>query len=1268
MPDLTTIMVLANVGLQLFNNWRSRNTNEEIRKKQQEFQEALQQRNHNLMMQLLREGHELQENIEWQMHEQRVENIAKDFDNIIQTVFASAALGQWPLRVLPMVMKNQSLGSYRLQHDENIALHVIFTPSNCPKFNASVFPQIEQGVEFFLNRYWHTLSAHPILFYSGAWKSNEAPTGNEIAQLKSQLPNLPVLMITPFFRPDQKLVFNIHLWGIGEAQDIVIQPSEQEFSYYNLYAPDITYGEKLATTTIEEFVPYIQSVIGYFADIYFWSVHRRPPILPCLYALHTQCPDKIKNRLAGMYSAYFDKLEAELTSHPQNIFPDVANTLLMYLAATTRILDPEKCHEQCGKLFLLACRSRGLTETEVTKAIIKSVNDNIFLPCDDLFLNKFTRLYSAPNISITPQTNKKNMKTLSPQEYSDKRDDLLLLIDQALNVKELKKDETQLFKVTKKRLQENQFNIVLIGEFQGGKSTTFNALCGGREISPRGAMNKTSAICITATNLSNPKDNEYAMVHWKSDAELLSLMDTFAGLVTPEDLGVTLKNNEKFSVFQHFSFTESQHIKALMNALDLQEKTYKYDIDKYQEYNEILRISKLILAFANDPNLVKIRQKSQYEITEVAKFAVFPDNWNQRWNNVQTVEDIKKQFKLEDVLFAFVGSVDCYIHSKNLAYLGCSITDCPGLFASSWDTSVALNAMAEANAVIYLLGGNKTMGEGDKRAIAKIVQHQTLSDKIFFALNQKENETITSNILSENQSILIDLGVQNYAIAKFNSLLFFMSEFGTAFLQNSLDEYSKEKFIMVAKRNSGNIETNTTIQTVWQKIINSQAGRLEKDELFNYTDINKTNICNVRKESYADVLLSSVNNSIISQKAESILITNGANKIKDSLDAIEERLKIAETDILKSVVQCEAECKAAEKAYDSFKKQVENLLNETFTDSLALQIASNGYEEIFQEDTIQKITNRMARQIPKVIGLKMSQDALFSQLVSTLGIQATWATDRAKESKKRLQELLQPIVTTSIQIELNTSIDLWKKAVFCGMHPDLKELLSPQLDKLSDQIMQKWNKSISKDIILSELNIKGVTLELTGVTTNLSGAVISNQMTYDNIGGAVFNSMLKNITSTIVQLVIGIIVTIILVILLEAPVSVVIIGLAYSLKYIPDWQRDRNLEKLNVLQKQIYDKLLPQLLAEFKNKDFKQNIISTLAVVPKQMSNNYKEYYNKQLKSQEKKLQNIIKNKIELKKKSLESQEKVTSNANEIRTKKIQPLLDKINSFIRSCY
>ena len=159
MPAITAtaVMVLTNVGLQFFNNWRGAKTNEELRKKQQEFQEAAQEQNHDRMMQLLREGHVLQEQMELQMHEDRIKNISQDFDELIKRVFLADALKEWPLRVLPMVMKNQSIGSFRAKSNENIALHVIFTPSNCPKFNAAVFPYIEQGLEAFCNQHWNTL-------------------------------------------------------------------------------------------------------------------------------------------------------------------------------------------------------------------------------------------------------------------------------------------------------------------------------------------------------------------------------------------------------------------------------------------------------------------------------------------------------------------------------------------------------------------------------------------------------------------------------------------------------------------------------------------------------------------------------------------------------------------------------------------------------------------------------------------------------------------------------------------------------------------------------------------------------------------------------------------------------------------------------------------------------------------------------------------------------------------------------------------------------
>ena len=210
-------MVLTNVGLQLFNNWRNTQTSDEMRRKQQEFQRAAQERNQERMMQLLREGQTMQEKWEAENHKNRVEDIEKDFKKLLERTFLQHALQSWPLRVLPMVMKNQSLGNLRKNNGENIALHVILTPSNSDNFNTTVFPKIELGLEAFFNRHWNTMSSHPVIFYGGAWKSNMAPEQTEIDSLKANLQHLPVLMITPYFTPDEgELVFNINMWGMGK--------------------------------------------------------------------------------------------------------------------------------------------------------------------------------------------------------------------------------------------------------------------------------------------------------------------------------------------------------------------------------------------------------------------------------------------------------------------------------------------------------------------------------------------------------------------------------------------------------------------------------------------------------------------------------------------------------------------------------------------------------------------------------------------------------------------------------------------------------------------------------------------------------------------------------------------------------------------------------------------------------------------------------------------------------------------------------------------
>ena len=87
------------------------------------------------------------------------------------------------------------------------------------------------------------------------------------------------------------------------------------------------------------------------------------------------------------------------------------------------------------------------------------------------------------------------------RQYDKKRDELVGFIDQALQLKcDLPERIKENLTAIRSKVYENQFRIVLISEFESGKSTTFNAICGGQEISPRGHMLRTSGTVVSAQN------------------------------------------------------------------------------------------------------------------------------------------------------------------------------------------------------------------------------------------------------------------------------------------------------------------------------------------------------------------------------------------------------------------------------------------------------------------------------------------------------------------------------------------------------------------------------------------------------------------------------------------------------------------------------------------------------------------------------------------------------------------------------------------------
>ena len=279
-------MILANVGLQIYNNWCGSRQNAALQQKREEFERAAKDRNKEHMWRLLREGQEIALQLENEKHADRLKELKDEVDHLLEKLTYETTISNWPLKVLPIVMKNQAFGNLLANQEENVAMHVIFTRSNYDKFNKLVFPIVEKQLEQYCDKHWSTMTDHPILFYSGAWKPVVNPTDVQVTAMREELKNLPTLLITPFFRPnDGELVFQLHMWGVGanstDKFDVPeIEPTDFQRSFNN--QDDYDNEEGLLEEIVEDLVPYLECMIGYMADTYFWSSAGLAPHLPLL--------------------------------------------------------------------------------------------------------------------------------------------------------------------------------------------------------------------------------------------------------------------------------------------------------------------------------------------------------------------------------------------------------------------------------------------------------------------------------------------------------------------------------------------------------------------------------------------------------------------------------------------------------------------------------------------------------------------------------------------------------------------------------------------------------------------------------------------------------------------------------------------------------------------------------------------------------------------------------------------------------------------------
>ena len=842
---------------------------------------------------------------------------------------------------------------------------------------------------------------------------------------------------------------------------------------------------------------------------------------------------------------------------------------------------------------------------------------------------------------------------LTPQQYEVRRNELIALLDEAVNLNVPEKYAAEL-KATARKCKEDQFEIALVGEFQGGKSTTFNALCDGRDISPRGLGGggiKTSAAVISAQNISDDltKDGlkEWAEVTFKTPGALaFGLYDCLRGalLENKEFKALVGKSDEEYveEMMTDVGFssivdlTDSRQRACIVKSLHrLWERWEQNKGAVSDDELDLLRIATLQLRYFDTLEYRELITRKVLPIVNFQKLVAFPKDWNVRWMQGESAA-----FSLAECAFVFIESVLVRLHSHNLERLGCRVTDCPGLFANAYDTEVAKRTISNADGVWYLLNGEKQIGEKDIKILRAIKSLQML-EKVNATCNLKgPHEQKIAEILPQTKAILKNIGV-DIEVFPYNARLAFLATQGDLLLNRSnlFSDYDRACMVVDAKEKNPNADP----KAMWTEMVIGAGYNTQIVDVKNVRVHDSESVALVRKESFLDDILGTVERSVVAKKSRSILIDKGSARAAKALVEYEGTLKAVEDAALAREDEWKRKVKAAKQQLDEFidraKKALERSALSSAKDSLADQMARELIQTAIDDTFLDDITASTI-VVLETVGKEFyathasMEAAIITQLSPIVGdlfkdslVRAvkSWTTPRNSRS---LSELLRR--TKAICDDLH---DLWQ-----DRHLDSGELFkgfkSPEIN--DDEILECCLQ-ITNDIFIGESAIAALA---------------------ESGRRGIFTLILKDILLPIVLGAIG------GVICLPLTIAVVVGKMIWDLSRTQEELESAELERLQGKVEELSPKIRPELEKAFNSSDFRNRVAEPMT--------------KKFLASQDEVIKKIndalgtlgedfketrCRGPEEQFKKSMAERQAIAARNKQLRTKSIQPLRERIESF-----
>lgn len=646
---------------------------------------------------------------------------------------------------------------------------------------------------------------------------------------------------------------------------------------------------------------------------------------------------------------------------------------------------------------------------------------------------------------------------LNPAQYTERRDTLASLLTETAAALQVVCDEANhiepgliqrhisALRAIRTKVFEDQFKLVLVARFQGGKSTTFNAVAmGGRVISPMGdGAIKCSASLISNRNCEDPAERGVTL-KWRTNAELALLCEEVltrgkVDLDSPEGRITARK------------------------AFEVEFENYQSNRNGYNSTKlELLPIIDLITRFVGDPDLTAMQARLALRPpseTEVADLVRFPKDFSMRW------PDQAAGFTLEDARFVFLQAANMASYAPKLKQLGLEVVDCPGLFASSYDTSIAEAMILTADAVWYLLDG-KSAGETDLKAIAKC--RDLAKEALFVSVNLKADinptrKHITTKIIPHIQGQLQQAGL-TVELQPYHALLALLGQTGESLLRGESDLGTSE--FMHQLVDDWSLEASPTDAAGdWAALAEHLLDRLKSgSQAFREAGgkLNAQTVGVVNSESGLSDILEKLEQFVVKTRAQTVLIDRGvAHAIEALENGVERPLSALEVNANRDEETARHKFDEAKMALSQFLERVEEQLK--FIDGeqgelLDRQLADELFERVILP-SVPMVAEHSAKEIVEKTGLfkNLSRDAI-AWLQKKLG--TDW---EAKSTEETIKSIIDKHFTSVTRLQAQ----VWSKEI--DSSPALKSMLN-QASRINANLQDFWQGALAGNEDLRHLS------------------------------------------------------------------------------------------------------------------------------------------------------------------------------------------------------